>query len=517
MDKVTRNEPVVLAIDAGTGSARVIAYNLAGDEVAKASREWTHESVGRYPGGTNFDTKNGWSLLASACREVMLELARTQCRVLAVTPSSMREGFVLYDSSGVEVFACPNTDGRAREEAEELRLSGDADKIFERAGDWVSITAPARFRWLAKYERDIFEKIRKVSMLSDWIAYRLTGIFSTDPTCGSSSALFDLEQRTWSEELIQMTGVPSSAFPDVYESGTPIGRVTFDAAHDTGIPEGTPVTAGGADTQLALHGLGATSKHATVVAGTFWQTTAITSTPSIDPERRLRTLCHVRPDQWMVEGVGFLSGLAYRWYRDSFFVDSSIGFAEMDEMAGSAPPGCDGMIAILSNIMQADSWTHAAPGFLGFDINRPSGHGHFIRSIQEAAAYVVRGHLEILHAVVGDSLSTEELLLAGGTSSAREWPLIISAVSKSRLHRTVRPEATSYGAARLAFKAAGLEMVVHDDWMPITADMTLKDEYDRLYVRWRRAYKAQLEATSGSGMAPLFDPPGAAHRALERS
>ena len=56
----------------------------------------------------------------------------------------------------------------------------------------------------------------------------------------------------------------------------------------------------------------------TIVAGSFWQHTVLLDQPLIDPHGRLRTLCHAAPGQWMMEGLGFYSGLALRWFRDGF-------------------------------------------------------------------------------------------------------------------------------------------------------------------------------------------------------
>ncbi len=99
----------------------------------------------------------------------------------------MREGFVLYDAAGRELWACPNTDGRARAEADELVAEGVADEVYRTAGDWVSITAPARLRWIARHQPDLFAQARHLGMLSDWVTTRLTGEFVTEPTSGSSS------------------------------------------------------------------------------------------------------------------------------------------------------------------------------------------------------------------------------------------------------------------------------------------------------------------------------------------
>jgi autoinducer-2 kinase len=51
------------------------------------------------------------------------------------------------------------------------------------------------------------------------------------------------------------------------------------------------------------------------VGGNFWQHTLGVNIPLIDPEGRLRTLCHSLPGQWMLEGIGFYSGLTMRWFR----------------------------------------------------------------------------------------------------------------------------------------------------------------------------------------------------------
>lgn len=511
-------EPVVLAIDAGTGSARAIAFDGAGRIVAAASREWTHAATPGYPGGTDFDTSNGWRLISAAIAEVVETLDGRP--IVAVGASSMREGFVLYDKRGAEIFACPNTDGRAQSQAEALVRNGVADRIYEVGGDWVSITAPGRLLWLSQEQPDVLGAARHLGMLSDWVTYRLTGEFTTDPTCGSSSALFDLATRQWSPELSELVGLSSAVLPDVVESGTVVGRVTAAAAAETRLPAGVPVVVGGADTQLALHSMGASSRRPTVVAGTFWQTTAVASHPVIDPKRRLRTLCHVEPGTWMVEGIGFLSGLAMRWFRDGFWPDAvaadrdggPAAFTAMEQEAADVPRGSNGVVAVLANVMQTDAWHHSAPGFVNFDINDSRRHhrGTFVRAIEEAAAYVTRAHLEVLEDLLGpDTIGRGEITLAGGTSAAALWPSIIAEVTAAAVHRTVVSEATSHGVARLAAQSVGVSMPpANGSHGTVRPDPAAVAQYEDHYRRWFDVYRAQVEATHASGLTPLFRPPG---------
>jgi autoinducer 2 (AI-2) kinase len=269
----------------------------------------------------------------------------------------MREGIVLYDRAGQEIWACPNVDSRAGEEAGELVNRKLAEKIYFTGGDWVAITSPPRLLWLQKHEPELFERIAHLTMLSDWILFKLCGEYVTDPSAGSSSGMFDLSKRTWSDEIVQMCGLQSDVLPPVREPGSLLGRVHRQAAEETGLREGTPVVVGGADTQLGLVGIGQVEPgQFTIVGGTFWQQTIGVETPLIDPESRLRTLCHALPGQWMLEGIGFYSGLTMRWFRDAF-CEYEIEQAKqsrqdpyvlMEQAALQVPPGSNGVLGIFS-------------------------------------------------------------------------------------------------------------------------------------------------------------------------
>src|SRR5262249_17413131 len=155
-----KSDDVLLAIDAGTGSCRALAFDLEGNQLAIGQREYSHSELPEVPGSQVFDTDANWKLICACIREVLAEVSRDAVR--AVSATSMREGMVLYDARRREIWACPNIDSRAGEEAGELVRSGAAQEIYEHAGDWVSITAPARFLWIAKHEPDVFASIAHV-------------------------------------------------------------------------------------------------------------------------------------------------------------------------------------------------------------------------------------------------------------------------------------------------------------------------------------------------------------------
>jgi len=338
--------PYLLAVDAGTGSCRALLFTVAGEQVAASLREWTHHEPPGVPGGQDFDVEANWLAIAACIRDALRLAGATGSDVAAVAATSMREGIVLYDATGTEIWACPNVDSRAAQEATDLIREGAAERIFAEAGDWVSITSPARLRWLARHRPDIFGRIHSLGMLSDWIVYRLAQVQITEPSCGSSSGMFNLASRDGRQRSRRSAVSHRPCCPRVADPGTAVGEVTADAAAQTGLRAGTPVVAGGADTQLGLLGAGVGAGEFTVLAGTFWQNTLLVDKPLIDPAVRLRTLCHVTPGEWMLEGIGFYCGMAMRWYRDAF-CDAEVAVARsrgvdpyvvMEENAARIPP-----------------------------------------------------------------------------------------------------------------------------------------------------------------------------------
>jgi autoinducer 2 (AI-2) kinase len=515
----------LLAIDLGTGSCRAVLFRDDGTQAAIGQREWTHAALPNVPGSQVFDTARNWELICECIREALSAAGIAPTDVAAVSSTSMREGMVLYDRDGHEIWACPNVDSRAAAEATELVRTGKAQQIFEQGGDWVSITSPARFLWIKAHEPRTFARIAHVGMLSDWVLYRLTGRFITDPSSGSSSNLFDLKARTWSRSSLELIGLAPEIVPEVLEPGTVVGPVTTRAAEETGLAVGTPVVVGGADTQMGLVGIGVIGPdRLTLVGGSFWQLTVVTDEPLIDSEARVRTLCHAVPGQWMTEGIGFYCGIAMRWFRDAFCeleredaasrgVDA---YVVMEEAAATVAPGSEGILAVFSNVMDAKRWVQASPSFLGFDVDRPAASNRraCIRALEEQAAYTARGHLEIISELTGRTF--DGLVFTGGAAKGRLWPQIVADVVGMPVRVPIVKESTALGAALYA----GIGAATYRDIGEVV-DSLVKFErtvepqpearrtYDERYDAWRAVYPRILDLSETGLLRPMWWPAGA--------
>jgi autoinducer 2 (AI-2) kinase len=501
-----------------------LLFTAAGAQAAVAQQEWTHREPPGVPGGQDFDVQANWTAIAACIRQALRLADADGGDIAAVSTTSMREGIVLYDARGMEIWACPNVDSRASAEAADLISEGAAERIYAEAGDWVSITTPARLRWLAGHRPDILGQAASLGMLSDWIVYRLAGVHVTEPSCGSSSGMFSLADRRWSESIANVCGIDVSVLPPVVDPGTVVGSVTSEASAQTGLRPGTPVVAGGADTQLGLLGAGVRTGEFTVLAGTFWQNTVLVEKPLIDPAIRLRTLCHVTPGEWMLEGIGFYCGMAMRWYRDAF-CDGEVAAARhrgvdpyvvMEEAAARVGPGSGGVYAILSNLMNARRWTHASPSFVQFDLGSPAGSGRAacIRAIEEAAAYVVRGHLDIISELCAGRPA--ELTFSGGAAKGSLWPQIIADVLGMPVHVPAVTESSALGAALCAGKGAGiyrsltdLEAELRERAATFQPGAAAVAAYNDSYAGWQQIYQRMLALSDEGLLNPLWRAAGA--------
>lgn len=515
------NGPVVIIVDAGSGSCRALAFDGAGRPLGLSQQEWAYEPSG-HPGGLDFDTDNNWSIVSGCIRGALDEAGVRPADVEAITATSMREGIVVYDENGKEIWAVPNMDARAGKEAEALISEGLAEPIYHRGGDWTSVAAASRLRWIEGHMPEVWEKASAMTMLGDWVLQKLSGEFVTDPSLGSSSGLFDLSLRAWSRDTAEELGI-SGILPPVVEAGTVVGSVNRRAAGETGLKEGTPVVAGGGDTQLALLGAGAVGANSFgVVGGTFWLTAGISDEPLIDPEIRLRTLCHVVPQRWMVEGVGFVHGFSTRWARDELYgaanpdVPLGEGYEKLNGLAKQYPPGANGVFYFCSNVMDAKEWKHGPPAIVGLNPMQvgETGLGAIFRAIMEEAAYVSRGHLETLEDVFARKVDRVDFV--GGPSQSQLWCQILADVLGVPVRVPAIGEATGLGAALCALVGTGTfanlteaTEATAETGGEYEPDEGAKKDYEDLYPRWRALNDHLLEAAERGLVSNLWRGAGA--------
>jgi autoinducer 2 (AI-2) kinase len=305
-------EGAYLVIDVGTGGIKSIAFDMQGHPLYKALSPIDFLFEGSSIG---FDAQASWARICRMIREAVRFSSKKGKRILAVSSTSMREGNVFYDDRGTELLAVPNIDGRAGVEAKEI-AGRFGDLIYEKSGHWpMPMFLVCRLKWLRKNEPELFRKTAHVSMINDWVLYRLSGQLFSEPTNGCETAAFDLRTRNWSDEIVSELGIDSSILPPVKECGTILGKVEGKVCKATGLDPTTDVVLGAADTEAALVGCGAFDPGSVAsVAGTTTPVQAATDMVKNDPTRRTWSCCHAVPGRWIVESNAGATGLVFDWW-----------------------------------------------------------------------------------------------------------------------------------------------------------------------------------------------------------
>lgn len=455
-----------LAIDAGTGSGRAVVFDQSGQQCGLGQEEWTHIEEADVPGSMAFDTAANWGLLCRCVRHALINADVRSDQISAISTTSMREGIVLYDKNGAELWACANVDGRATAEVFALkeRDKGLEREFYQTSGQTFALGAWPRLEWLRRNRPNLFEKAAHLSMINDWIAARLCGEIVVEPSNAGTTGLMDPTTRKWSDELISRADLPRSLFPEVVEPGSQIGRVTEIAATETGLAPGIPVFCGGGDVQMGTLGLGVTDDgDAAVLGGTFWQQVINIPAGRTDDSMRVRINPHVISGLNQAECISFFVGLSMRWFRDTF-CDAEKAVAEargidvytyLEEIAAKVPPGSNGIIPVFSDAMDFGQWYHAAPSFLNMSIE--PGHttkASLFRALEENAAIVSSINLERVIEFSGVSIE-KPVVFAGGASKGALWGQILADVLGREVALPRVREATALGCAAVAAYGIG--------------------------------------------------------------
>jgi autoinducer-2 kinase len=515
----------ILAFDAGTGSIRAVLFDKDGNQIGCSQEEWLHQSDERYPGSMGFDYDSNWQLIISCIKDVLSRTGVDPLHIKAISATSMREGIVLYNSSGKEIWACANVDSRASEEVFQLKKNyGELEqKLYQLSGQTFALGAVPRLLWLKKNLPDLYEQTAAMTMLNDWILFKLSGTLQVDPSNGCTTGIFDLTKRDWASGYLQECGLKDSLFTQVNEAGTVIGEINKETASSTGLAQGTKVVSGGGDAQMATIGAGAIKDQQTVVSGgSFWQQEVNTKQPNSDEKGRVRINCHAVPDLWQIEAIAFFPGLVMRWFRDAFCQEEVIEaeatgrdpYELLEELAKDVPVGSNGIIPVFSDIMNYYSWRHAAPSFINLTLDpRKTGKKEMFKSLQENAALITLGNLKLIEEVT--SFYPEEVIFVGGASKGHLWSQTLADVLGVRVKVPMVKESAALGTALYAGVGAGLyrsiqeaiDKVVKWDRVHDPVDAN-HQKYLEIYEKWRVVYERQLQLADEGVTEHMWKAPG---------
>jgi xylulokinase len=354
-------------------------------------------------------------------------------------------------------------DARTAAECEEIAATVGAARFHERIANppLTGFTAP-KIVWLRNHEPDRYARVRAVCQPKDYVRLRLTGRLLCEVSDAAGTALFDVRERRWSDEVVSALKIPREWLPETRESFDVCGEVTAEAAARTGLKAGTPVVGGGADNTCAAIGSGVVVEgRASASLGTSGVIFVPTDDLRVDPEERVHSFVHSTPRQWYLMAVVLSAGLSLRWYRDRIASDEIAAartegrdvYERFTEAAAAVPLGAEGLwfLPYLQGERSPLKDPYARGCFVGLTFRH--GRAHLARAILEGITFGMRDGLEVIK---GLGASIREIRALGGGARSRLWRQMMADVFGEPLAILEKEQGGAMGAAILAGFGAGL-------------------------------------------------------------
>lgn len=308
-----------LVVDMGTGNSRVGLVGADGTIWGIRNYENQYYKDKQYEDAQYFLPEEWEENLMNGCKELVKEFPEDPVR--AITSSGARESIVLYNKEGKTYLGLPNIDNRGREWMNEIE---DQTFIYDKTGRWVTEDFPAAklMGYRKKYPEE-FEKITKITSLSEWVGELFCGRLVIEPSQACETQLFDIETREWSERLCKDYGIPMDILPEIAKAGDSLGKIKKEMADKIGLNEDVEFIVGGADTQIALKSVGMDVGDVAVVSGTTSPVATITDYKYYDKQERCWTDSNLGGDTYQVETNPGVTGLNYQKIKNFLFPDTS--------------------------------------------------------------------------------------------------------------------------------------------------------------------------------------------------
>lgn len=302
--------------------------------------------------------------------------------------------------------------------------------------------------WIKENEPEVWEIVEKICFAKDYVRHKLTDDYVTDNIEAEGSMLFDYNKQCWSKELCDIIDFDTEKLPRIVSPTDLVGKITKEAAEDTGLFEGTSVICGSTDTVMEVFAAGGIEKEAmTIKLATAGRICVITD--KTYPDKNLINYSHFIDGLWYPGTATKACAASYRWFRDTFGGD----YKELDNEAEMLPIGSDGLV--FHPYLNGELTPYQNPKLCASFVGARAYHtkSHFARAVMEGVCMSMMDCLDALKKI-GIKYDKKAVVIGGGGKSAL-WRQILADSLGITLVQNKYSD-SSFGSAMLAGVAIGV-------------------------------------------------------------
>ena len=480
-----------IGVDLGTSAVKLLLMDETGKIHKVVSKEYPLYFP--QPGWSEQNPQDWIRQSMEGIKELTAQCDKSQIK--GISFGGQMHGLVVLDKKDQVIRpAILWNDGRTGKQTDYLNQEIGKETLSRYTGNiaFAGFTAP-KILWMREKEPENFARVRKIMLPKDYLAFYLSGEFSTDFSDASGTLLLDVEHKRWSEKMMEICGIRKSQLPKLYESWEPTGIIKPEIAEELGIPQNVKIIAGAGDNAAAAVGTGTVGEgQCNLSVGTSGTVFISSKNFGVDEHNALHSFAHADGNYHLM-GCMLSAASCNKWWMEEILRTKEY----QKEQEGIRKLG-ENPVFYLPYLMGERS-PHNDPdaraAFVG--MNMDTTREDMTQAMLEGVAFGLRDSME---AAKSTGLHPERSKICGGGAKSSLWRKIIANVMNMKIDRIESEEGPGYGAAILAAvgcgafssveEAAGRLVKITDTEEP---DPQLAGKYEEKYQKYRKLYPALKE------------------------
>ena len=483
-----------IGIDLGTSAVKLLLMDSNGKIQNIVSKEYPLYFP--HPGWSEQKPEDWLEQTYAGIGELLDGADKSQ--VAGISFGGQMHGLVILDKEDQVIRpAILWNDGRTTEETEYLNTVIGKEKLSEYTANiaFAGFTAP-KILWVKKNEPDNFDRIEKIMLPKDYIAYKLTGVHCTDVSDASGMLLFDVRNRKWSKEMCDICGIRESQLAKCFESYEAVGCVLPEVADALGIPHNVVVAAGAGDNAAAAVGTGTVGDNmCNISLGTSGTIFISSKNFGVDKYNALHSFAHA-DGKYHLMGCMLSAASCNKWWMDEII--GTKDYAAEQKLIEKLGENHVFFLPYLMGERSPHNNPDARATFIGMTMD--TTRADMTQAVLEGVGFALRDSLEVAKSL---GIRLERTKICGGGAKSPLWKKMIANILNLKVDVIESEEGPALGGAMLAAVAcgeygsveeiAGKIVKVIDTVEP---EPELVAKYDARYAQFKEIYPT---------CKPLFD------------
>ena len=480
-----------IGIDLGTSAVKLLLMESGGKIVKIVSKEYDLSFP--HPGWSEQNPVDWYEQSVAGLRELLD--GQDKSKVAGISFGGQMHGLVVLDENDQVIRpAILWNDGRTTEETDYLNSEIGKDVLERDTANiaYAGFTAP-KILWMKKNEPENFARIRKIMLPKDYLAYRLTGTFSTDYSDASGMLLLDVANKCWSKEMCGICGITEDMLPQLFESYDKIGTVKKEIAAELGLSDDVVVAAGGGDNAASAVGTGTVGEGKCNISLGTSGTLFISSDHFVptNGHTALHSFAH-SDGHFHLMGCMLSAASCNKWWNEEILHTKDYAGEQegiTDEKLG------ENHVFYLPYLMGERSPLNdplARGTFVGMTMD--TSRSDMTQAVLEGVIFGLRDSLEVAKSL---GIDVKKSTIVGGGAKSPLWRKMTANILTIRLEFPASEEGPSMGGAMLAAVACGEYPDVKTACEKIVSitgfedpDPVLAAKYEKRYQQFRNIYPA---------------------------